>query len=105
MATAVFPKITYVTLFADESIHPKYEAALKKFEETLGKRYPMYIGEDEVWSEEGEFVHSSPIDTSIKVARFQVGTKSHAKACDQRCQRSVPKVEPKKLARTSQDHE
>ena len=90
MANSVFPKITYVTLFADESIHPKYEAALKKFEETLGNRYPMYIGEDEVWSEEGKFVHSSPIDTSIKVVRFQVGTKSHAKSAINAAKETFP---------------
>lgn len=79
MAKATFPKITYVTLSADESIHPKYDAALQKFDRELGHRYPMYIGEEEVWSEDGEFEHHSPIDTSIVVGRFQVGTRSHAK--------------------------
>ena len=29
-------KVTYVTLFADESLNPKYEAALKRLEENLG---------------------------------------------------------------------
>jgi len=79
MAKAVPSKITYVTLFADESVHPKYEAALERFERELGQRYPMYIGEKEVWSENGEFEHKSPIDTSITVGRFQVGTRAHAK--------------------------
>ena len=79
MAKAAPPKITYVTLFADESIHPKYEVALERFEGELGRRYPMYIGEEEVWSEDGEFEHHSPIDTSITVGRFQVGTRGHAK--------------------------
>ena len=79
MAKPVFPKITYVTLFADESIHPKYEAALKKFEKELGRRYPMFIGGEEVWSDSGEFENHSPIDTSITVGRFQVGTQDHAK--------------------------
>jgi 1-pyrroline-5-carboxylate dehydrogenase len=79
MANASFPKITYVTLSADESIHPKYEAALKSFEGKLGQRYPMHIGDEEVWSQEGEFEHQSPIDTSITVGRFQVGTQAHAK--------------------------
>ena len=36
----------------------------------------MYIGEEEVWSEDGEFEHHSPIDTSITVGRFQVGTRA-----------------------------
>ena len=79
MSKVVPPKITYVTLFADESIHPKYEAALKDFEKISGKRYPMYIGKEEVWSKDGEFEHRSPLDTSIVVGRFQKGERSHAK--------------------------
>jgi 1-pyrroline-5-carboxylate dehydrogenase len=79
MAKDAAPKITYVNLFADESIHPKYELSLKKFDEKLGQRYPMYIGEKEAWSDEGEFEHRSPIDTSITVARFQIGKQEHAK--------------------------
>jgi 1-pyrroline-5-carboxylate dehydrogenase len=73
-------KITYVTLFADESIHPKYEAAAKKLSKNLGKHYKMYIGEEEVSSKEGEFAVRSPIDTSIVVGNFPLGTKKHAKA-------------------------
>lgn len=73
-------KITYVTLMADESLNPKYEAALKKLGGELGKSHPMYIGGKEVWSEAGEFEHRSPIDTSLVVGKFQVGTREHAKA-------------------------
>jgi 1-pyrroline-5-carboxylate dehydrogenase len=74
------PKITYTTLFADESIHPKYEAALKKFASThLGKHYPMHIGIKEVRSAAGEFEHRSPIDTSIVVSYFPIGQREHAK--------------------------
>ncbi len=90
MAKAAFSKITYVTLFADESIHPKYEAALERFKRELGKRYPMYIGEDEVWSESGEFVHKSPIDTSIIIGRFQVGTQIHAKLAVTAAKKAFP---------------
>src|SRR5579875_906192 len=72
-------KITYVTLFADESIHPKYEAALNELSKNLGKHYPMYIGDKEVLSSAGEFEHRSPIDTSIVVGHFQKGTQEHAK--------------------------
>ena len=63
MAKVAPPKITYVTLFADESVHPKYEAALERFDR----------------EQDGEFERQSPIDTSITVGRFQVGTRSHAK--------------------------
>ncbi len=37
-------KITYVTLAADESLHPKYEAALKRLSAKLGESHPMHIG-------------------------------------------------------------
>ncbi len=73
------PKVTYVTLAADESLHPKFEAALKRFKTRLGERHPMFIGGKKVWSDSGEFEHRSPIDTSIAVGRFQVGTREHAK--------------------------
>ncbi|MDG7011728.1 MAG: aldehyde dehydrogenase family protein [Nitrososphaerota archaeon] len=73
-------KVTYVTLFADESLNPKYEAALKRLEENLGQSHPMHIGGKEVWSEAGEFEVRTPIDTSIVVGRFQTGTREHAKA-------------------------
>jgi len=73
------PKITYTTLFADESLNPKFESALKRFEPMLGRSYPMYIGGKEVHSEAGEFEHRSPIDTSIVVGRFQLGTRVHAR--------------------------
>lgn len=72
-------KVTYVTLFADESIHPKYEEAVKSFGKRLGMHYPMFIGGKEVKSEDGEFEHRSPIDTSIVVGYFQRGNKKHAK--------------------------
>ncbi|WP_460173309.1 L-glutamate gamma-semialdehyde dehydrogenase [Vulcanisaeta sp. JCM 14467] len=71
-------KITYVTLFADESIHPKYEEALTVVErEYLGRRYPMYIAGKEVYTDK-EFEKRSPIDTDILIGRFQRGTKEHA---------------------------
>ncbi len=79
-SSRVARKVTYVTLMGDESLNPKYEAALKKLDGELGKSYPMYIGGKEVRSEAGEFEHRSPIDTSIVVGRFQIGTQEHAKA-------------------------
>ncbi|HYB45192.1 MAG TPA: aldehyde dehydrogenase family protein [Nitrososphaerales archaeon] len=79
MAKSAPKKITYVTLLADESIHPKYEAALVKFKGQLGRHYPMHIGEAEVTSDAGEFEHRSPIDTSVSVGFFQLGMRSHAR--------------------------
>ena len=75
MAKNSAPKVTYVSLSADESLHPKFEQALKRLESNLGRSYPMYIGSEEVWSESGEFEHRSPIDTSIVVSKHQVGTR------------------------------
>ncbi|MDA4124387.1 MAG: aldehyde dehydrogenase family protein [Thaumarchaeota archaeon] len=78
MTKKVAPKVTYTTLFADETVHPKFEAALKGFAPKLGQRHPMHIGSKAVWSDAGEFEHRSPIDTSIIVGKFQVGTRVHA---------------------------
>ena len=72
-------KITYVTLMADESLNPKFDDALKRFEFKIGRPYPMYIGGREVYSDAGQFEHRSPIDTSVVVGKFQIGTREHAK--------------------------
>ncbi|MDA4137086.1 MAG: aldehyde dehydrogenase family protein [Thaumarchaeota archaeon] len=88
--TTQAPKITYVTLFADESIHPKYEAAIKKFSKSLGKHYQMHIGEENVSSKDGEFAVRSPIDTSIVVGYFPVGDKRHAKAALDAASKAFP---------------
>jgi 1-pyrroline-5-carboxylate dehydrogenase len=82
------PKVTYVTLFADETIHPKYEAALKRFEKELGGHHPMFIGKKEMKSEAGEFEHRSPIDTSIVVGHFQLGTAEHAREAIEEAKRA-----------------
>jgi len=73
---AMSSKITYVTLFADESIHPAYEKALSELQQELGRTHPMYIGGREV-SAGSTFEKTSPIDTSIVVGRFQRGTAEH----------------------------
>lgn len=83
-------KITYVTLFADESIHPKYEAAIRRFSKSLGKHYKMQIGGDQVKSKDGEFAVRSPIDTSIVVGYFPLGGKKHAKAAVDTARRAFP---------------
>jgi 1-pyrroline-5-carboxylate dehydrogenase len=85
------PKITYITLFADESIHPKYEAALKKFASTqLGKHHKMHIGAKDVTSVVGEFEHRSPIDTSIVVSYFPIGQREHAKQAVEAAKAAFP---------------
>ena len=39
----------------------------------------MYIGDEEVMSDAGEFEHKSPIDTSVTVGFFQLGMRTHAR--------------------------
>jgi len=71
-------KLTYATLIADEKIHPKYEQALKEVEKEFGKHYPLYIGDNEVYSSE-EFEKRSPIDSRIVLGYFQHSNVNHIK--------------------------
>ena len=72
-------KVTYVTLLADQSIHPKYEAALKQVEKDFRKHHPMYIDGRKVLAGEGEFEDRSPIDPKIILGYFQKGTALYAR--------------------------
>ena len=64
---------------ADEKMDSQYEAALEQLGLGLDQFYPMYIDGQEVRSDDGEFVHRSPIDTSIVVGHFQNGRRNHAR--------------------------
>ena len=72
-------KLTYVTLLADPSIHPKYESALKQMEADFGKHHPMFINGRKVLAGNGEFDVRSPLDTKILLGYFQKGTAQYAK--------------------------
>src|SRR5437667_10357057 len=72
-------KVTYVTLLADESIHPRYEEALKLVERDFGKHHPMHIGGRQVLASAGEFELRSPLDSSILLGYFQKGTAEFAR--------------------------
>jgi 1-pyrroline-5-carboxylate dehydrogenase len=72
-------KVTYVTLLADETIHPRYEAALKEIEKDFGKHHPMFINGHQVLAGAGEFELRSPLDTSILLGYFQKGTSEFAR--------------------------
>src|SRR3989449_4909511 len=72
-------KLTYVTLLADPSIHPKYESALKQVEADFGKHHPMFINGRKVLAGDGEFDVRSPLDTKILLGYFQKGTSQYAK--------------------------
>ena len=82
-------KVTYVTLSTDERIGVEYEAALERLRHDLDQYYPMYIDSEEVQSDDGEFEHRSPIDTSIVVGHFQKGTRRHAKLAIEAAKKSL----------------
>jgi len=62
-------KVTFVTLLADETIHPRYEEALKHVEREFGKHHPMFIDGRQVLAG-GEFEVHSPVDSSILLGYF-----------------------------------
>jgi 1-pyrroline-5-carboxylate dehydrogenase len=64
---------------ADEKIDSQYEDALERFRRDLDQHHPMYVDGQEVRSDEGEFLHKSPIDTSIVVGHFEKGSRKHAR--------------------------
>lgn len=71
-------KLTYVTLLADPSIHPKYESALKHVESEVGEHHPMHIAGRKIVTSD-EFDVRSPLDTKILLGYFQKGTGQHVR--------------------------
>ena len=68
-------KITYATLSANnEELQSAFDAAVERVRGELGRSYPMLIGDEERRGET-EFEDRSPIDSSIVVSRFPVGTR------------------------------
>src|SRR5207237_9266769 len=76
--TSPSKKVTFVTLLADETIHPRYEEALKHVEREFGKHHPMFIDGRQVLAG-GEFEVHSPVDSSILLGYFQKGTVEFAR--------------------------
>jgi 1-pyrroline-5-carboxylate dehydrogenase len=75
MATTPRMKITYATLSADnEDLQSAFDAALERARADLGRTYPMRIGAGDRLRDE-TFEDRSPIDRSLVVARFPVGTR------------------------------
>ena len=82
-------KVTYVTLSADEHIHLRYESALEQLaHDFLDQFHPLHIGGEEIHSDNGEFECRSPIDNSIVIGHFQIGTSQHAKMAIEAAKRS-----------------
>jgi len=74
MATTPRMKITYSTLSADnEELQSAFDAALEHARASLGQSYPMIIGAERRNSDR-TFEDRSPIDRSLIVSRFPLGT-------------------------------
>src|SRR5437879_4487742 len=71
-------KVTFVTLLADETIHPRYEEALKHVEREFGKHHPMFIDGRQVLAG-GELEVHSPVDSTILLGYFQKGNAEFAR--------------------------
>jgi len=62
-----------------EDFHRNYEKALEEVSSQLGKHHPLYIGGEPVYSDAGEFVDRSPIDTRIIIGYFQRAQREHVR--------------------------
>jgi 1-pyrroline-5-carboxylate dehydrogenase len=63
-------KITYTSLYTDESVHRDFEKALESVARDLGKRHPLWIDGKSVYTTH-EFSVRSPIDSSLLIGTFQ----------------------------------
>jgi 1-pyrroline-5-carboxylate dehydrogenase len=71
-------RITYTSLFSDETIHSPYEAALNDAEDSLGQHHPMIINGYKNRNA-GWYEACSPLDKDILLGYFQNGRSSDAR--------------------------
>lgn len=62
-----------------EEFHRKYEEALEIVGSQLGQHHPIYVGGEPVFSDAGEFVDRSPIDTRTVIGYFQRAQRKHVR--------------------------
>ena len=71
-------KLTYATMFnPPEELHSRFDAALLKLKEGLGREYPMIIDNKDVFADE-KYEDRSPVNTDWVLAVMQKGNKEHA---------------------------
>jgi 1-pyrroline-5-carboxylate dehydrogenase len=71
-------KLTYATMFDPPiELHERYEEALNKVKNELGRDHPMLIGGGDVWARE-KIEDRSPINQDWLLGTFQRGDSSHA---------------------------
>ena len=71
-------KLTYATMFnPPEELHSRFDAALLKLKEGLGREYPMIIDNKDVFADE-KYERRSPVNTDWVLAVMQKGSEQHA---------------------------
>jgi 1-pyrroline-5-carboxylate dehydrogenase len=84
-------RVTYATLSAPgDAFHKAYDRAVDEVKKEFGKSYPMIIGDQAVFSPEGESEDRSPVDTRLLLGRFQKGTREHARQAIEAARRAFP---------------
>lgn len=83
-------KLTYATMFSPpEELHQKFDEALARLKNNLGKEYGMIINNQEVFAEE-KFEDRTPINTDIVLAVMQKGSEKHAQQAMQAARKAFP---------------
>jgi 1-pyrroline-5-carboxylate dehydrogenase len=82
MATDAKPpaKITYATMGGDRlaDLHRELDRAIEEVKASFGKRYPLMIGDREVFAA-NELEDRSPIDTRILLGTFQIAAREQVR--------------------------
>ncbi len=77
----VATKITYTSTSGDlEEFHHRFDAALHRIRQQLGRLHPFYIDGQPVETEMDPLVDRSPIDTSLVLGRFAAARADHVDA-------------------------
>jgi 1-pyrroline-5-carboxylate dehydrogenase len=83
--------LTYATMFnPPEELHTRYDEALARFKNNLGKEYAMIIDGKDVLAAE-KFENRNPANTDQVIGVFQKGTAEHAKAAMAAARKAFPK--------------
>ncbi len=71
-------KVTYSTLASpDPELHARYDRAVADFRADMGHTYPLFTNGEERYTDK-TFAKTSPTDTSMVMAHFQMGTAQDA---------------------------
>ena len=83
-------KLTYATMFnPPETLHQRFEGALKQVKANLGKEYGMLIGGVDVYADE-KFEDHTPINTDLVLAVMQKGDQRSAQAAVAAARKAFP---------------